>query len=165
MDLKEVHLTDVEAAWLAAAIDGEGYISFFLKDDHHSHRHPSEWPKIVPTIEIANNSKPFLEYAKKIIGAGGVYSQGSKNCFNYRLFTKSLCSQVLKQIFPFLIIKKYQARKVMQFCDRQNGGYTLEDLHIYEAVKRANYNGRAPLLGSDRYKKLKKRLENKGDDK
>jgi len=67
MTLRDVSLTDVEAAWLAAAIDGEGYISLFLKDDHHSHRCPSEWPKIVPTSDRYKKLKKRLEKEVAVI--------------------------------------------------------------------------------------------------
>ena len=157
MALGQIHLSDAEAAWLAAAIDGEGSITFFIKRDKQSGK-----PVIEPHVSIYNNSVPFLNYAKKIIGFGNVYCKENR-ASEYRLNSQNLCYQILTQTFPFLIIKRLQARKVMQFCERNGGTYTLKDLHIYEAVKRANYKHNAPLLQNDLYNELKMQLESGGD--
>jgi len=158
MELNEIKLTDVESAWLAAAIDGEGTITFFMTTDQHTDK-----PKIQPHISIYNTSVPFLKKAKNIIGYGNVYIHPEKNCHEYRINSGNICCQILKFIFPHLVIKRFQARKMIQFCERPAGKYTLKDLHIYEAVKRANYRGNAPLLESNAYNELKIQLESGGD--
>lgn len=155
MEESKISLTDVQAAWLAAAIDGEGTITFHIIKDH------SGYLVIQPRVSIYNTSLPFLEKAKVLIGYGNVYKY-EKEAGEYRLNSGKLCYQVLKAIFPHLVIKRFQARKVMQFCERPGGSYTLKDLHIYEAVKRENYRGNAPLLESEPYQELKIQLNQGG---
>lgn len=153
--LGKIELTEPQAAWLAAAIDGEGSVTFFIKRDGSN-------LIIEPHISIYSNSTAFLNHAKKIIGWGNVYDKKSKPTSEYRLNSCNLCNQVLKQIFRYIIIKRFQARKMMQFCDRPAGKYTLKDLHIYEAIKRANWKS-GPMLENELYMELKIQLEEGGE--
>lgn len=59
-------MNDIDAAWLAAAIDGEGTISI-TKDKRKDGTF-----RYAPLISICNTNIDFLKNVERIINAGGV---------------------------------------------------------------------------------------------
>jgi hypothetical protein len=104
-------LTIPEAAWLAGVIDGEGSIGLY--------DYGKEGRRVL--IQMANTNKEFVKKMSDIIGCGSsVYRfrfhgshKGRKPMYHYALKGSARCYVVLKQIVPFLIIKKALAEKII----------------------------------------------------
>jgi hypothetical protein len=104
--------TQVEAAWLAAAIDGEG--SFGLYD------YGREGRRVL--IQMGNTNEAFVGEMRRIIGCGSsIYRtkfaashKGRKPIYHYVLKGSARCYWVLKQLVPYLIIKKEKASKIIR---------------------------------------------------
>ncbi|KKN79325.1 hypothetical protein LCGC14_0341070 [marine sediment metagenome] len=99
-----------EATWLACAVDGEGWLGLYTK---------YKWP--VVEIGITNTSVAFLQYAVKIAGGkvrnGRKGGDGKKAMFRMSIKGHKHVLIVLKDIFPYLIIKKGKALEMMQFIE------------------------------------------------
>jgi hypothetical protein len=101
----------VEAAWLAAAIDGEG--SFGLYDYGREGRRVQ--------IQLGNTSEAFVRRFRELIGCGSTVfraafaasHKGRKPMYHYSLKGSARCYAVLRQVTPFLIIKRSNAERIM----------------------------------------------------
>lgn len=109
--------TIAEAAWLAGVVDGEGSIGLY--DYGREGR--------CVQIQMGNTNKPFVEEMKRIIGGvgssvcrttfstkGKAPHKGRKPMFHYTLKGSLRCYAVLKQVIPYLIIKKEKALSIVQ---------------------------------------------------
>jgi hypothetical protein len=99
-----IGMKDVDAAWLAAAIDGEGTISLVKNRSRTS---------FSPFIGVFNNNEEFCKKAERLVGSGGISKQG--HC--YRFTTKRLdrVESTLKEILPYLIVKKSNAKLLLNW--------------------------------------------------
>lgn len=103
--------TSVEAAWLAAAIDGEGSIGLY--------NYTNDGRRTV--IQMGNTSKAFVTEFRRIIGCGsqilrhnmGKDHKGRKPMHYYNLKGSRRCCLVLTQVIPYLIIKKIKAKRIV----------------------------------------------------
>jgi len=130
------NLTMVQRAYIAGLIDGEGYISLCYRKRvrdtvTHNCLHPS--------VEISNTKKQLSIYCQK--------QKGKWNAA-YRLHISAVNDvyELLKQITPFLIIKKKQAILLMQFCEirlssRLGDGFSQRELDIYKKLRKLNKRG------------------------
>jgi hypothetical protein len=104
--------TDIEASWLASAIDGEG--SFGLYD------YGKEGRRVC--IQVGNTNEDYVKEFKRIIGCGssvlrhkfGPDHKGRKPMYHYTLKGSCRCYWVLVQVIPYLIIKKSKAEDIVQ---------------------------------------------------
>lgn len=102
----------IEAAWLAGVIDGEGSIGLY--------NYGREGRRVI--IQIGNTNEAFVAEVKRIIGCGSSIIRhefhgshmGRKPIYHYALKGSARCYVVLKQIAPFLIIKKNLAEKIIK---------------------------------------------------
>lgn len=107
----------VEAAWLAGVIDGEGSIGLY--------DYGREGRRVI--VQMANTNEAFVAEMKRIIGGVGstVYRtefgtggdtphKGRKPMFSYALKGSLRCYAVLKQVLPYLIIKKDKAESIIE---------------------------------------------------
>lgn len=99
-----------EAAWLAGVVDSDG--SFGLYTDKKGAK--------LAIVQVANVCPEFLDHVRKLIGAGSrvnhipsLSHKGRKPMFNFVLKGCSRCYWVLKQICPFLIIKREKAETIL----------------------------------------------------
>jgi len=104
--------TIAEAVWLAGVVDGEG--SFGLYD------YGREGRRVM--IQMGNTSEAYVKEMKRIIGGVGSTvhrtnfhktHKGRKPIYHYVLKGSARCYAVLKQIIPYLIIKKNKAEKIV----------------------------------------------------
>lgn len=114
-------LSAAQASWLAALVDGEGTIGIYRmgRTDGGSKY------KYVGLLEISNTCKPLLEQAAVFVGdksfisnhnPGNVRKKGHKPL--YKLLLKCRTTPlVLKQILPWLIVKREQAKLVIEYYD------------------------------------------------
>ena len=116
-------MTDAEKAWLACAIDGEGFISLVDRIDPKT-----KWRQRYVEIGVVNTDRRFVDYAAKLFGAGTIRCKkrgtgtigstsyaGKKDVFDLRLKDHDKVSAVLQQIRPYLIIKQDKADRVLEF--------------------------------------------------
>ena len=108
--------TETEISYLAGIIDGEGYIgidsSYKRKNKPHNYQ---------VRIGIANTNIKLLNWVKSIFG-GWVGKKGKpkksnhKQSYEWRLQAKK-AEEIIKMIYPYLIIKKEQATIALKFRD------------------------------------------------
>jgi hypothetical protein len=110
-----------EAAWLAATVDGEG--SFGLYD------YGREGRRVM--IQMGNTNEEFVKEMKRIIGGigstvirttFGKSHKGRKPMYHYVLKGSLRCYFVLKQIVPYLIIKKDKALSIIKKLESEPFG-------------------------------------------
>ena len=153
-------MSEVERAWLAAAIDGEGSIGF------HSCKQKRKNPvgsQVVhyARITVTTTSAKFIEHIKDITGVGNlatlnppaIKKRGHKTQFAWRVTKMQHVYEILSQINPYLIIKKEQANNAMAYClHRMQQGYhrlTEDDHRTYgEFARRGSELNR--LSGRDK---------------
>lgn len=103
-----------EAAWLAGVIDGEGSISIGL------YNYKREGRRVL--IQMGNTNERFVRKVRSIIGCGSRVRRhkfapshkGRKLMYCYSLKGSIRCYFVLKQVLPYLIIKKQLAKKILK---------------------------------------------------
>lgn len=92
------HMTDLERGWLAAAIDGEGCLSYV---------------KAYPRITIVNTSLPFLERAQEITASGTIRARKRQAAHHKPSWSWSIdgygAVAVLEQVVGDLIVKQERA--------------------------------------------------------
>ncbi len=108
-------LNEIERAWLAAIIDGEGSIMLLKRRDSRSRRGFI----YVPTLLISNTNKAVLVRAWELIGEGGVYP-AKKETLLWKMKwlyngSAGVMRLILPQILPYLIVKKGQAKKTLEY--------------------------------------------------
>jgi len=109
--------TDLENAYFAGILDGEGTIALKRSHDtlHRKHTH------YYPGVMITNTHKGVCDLAKEIYG-GCVYERkswrhtGYKPCFQW-LIGSRMADSFLRLVLPYLIIKKDQAELVLTFYE------------------------------------------------
>ena len=115
-------MTTEEASWLACAIDGEGSITY---------GHRQRW--ILFKVQVANTKIEFLEFAKQITGCGQIYG------YKWVVYRLADIEAILKQVLPFLIIKRHQAELVLKIAESKESN-SVERFEVMEEVKRLNNN-------------------------
>jgi len=129
-------LSDLQAVWLSAFIDGEGTIGIW-RERRQGNKSGYRYKAVVT---VSNTNFDILSQMKKFVdGCVNVHSTGRKKrqkvC--YRLTVKQRAvGLLLQQIRDFLIIKRRQADIVLQFCRalEQAPVRTSEDHEIFEQL-------------------------------
>jgi hypothetical protein len=139
-------VTEEEKAYLAGLIDGEGTVTLVR---HHRGQYPQ------PRLAIANNSRMLLEWVKDRLGFGVIVSRSRrKESHHYSFVWQTQCAgpvlRTLRQVEPFLILKKRHARLLLdeyKGCTPRNGKYTPEMLEtkkeLVEEIRRLNAETRS----------------------
>lgn len=112
-----LELTDVQAAWLAALIDGEGSIGVWrAKRKTSGYRYDG-------IVQIANTNVELLMKAKEHTGElhalrfqnpGNVKTKKHKPLFVLRIRSRKV-PVLLPQLLPYLIVKRRQAELVIAY--------------------------------------------------
>lgn len=138
-------MNEIIFAQLATAIDAEGSISIIR------HR-KTKWCNYCPMIQIVNKSKEWLEYFKSgVSGFRKIQPIKWKDRTYYRLDMRKIdkVCDVLKHILPYLIIKKYRAELVIEFCESRlknsKLSYSEHELELRKEVFLINITGRGHL--------------------
>lgn len=133
-------------AYMAGIIDGEGCLRF----SRHDHR-TGMAPSFLPRVDIANTNEIICRRLQFAFG-GSVYVEkrkaGKKKCWRW-VAQGEMAYDLLKLLFPYLVIKKAQALLLIESWE----GHT-------------KYHKRTPIqLEADeiRIKKIKE-LNRRGDD-
>lgn len=126
--VKELTLTNVEAAWLAALIDGEGTISIYRE------RRPANVAGIrfSACVQINNTSLELMTRISSLL-PGWLRTEkakpGHKVVYRFQLGRRYI-KQVMQLLFPHLIIKKSQCAIAWNFCnERESGSFRGHENH------------------------------------
>lgn len=126
---------DMQLAWAAGFIDGEGCIQ--------ASRNSSKTSEIRPMISVGQADHPAcLERLRTILDAGSVYRprtqniRGKKTMFVWSASGATQCYRVLISVMPLMIVKQDQARELLRLVHlifaRKQGTRKLTDAE-YEA--------------------------------
>lgn len=145
-----------EASWLAGAIDGEGSIGLY--DFRREGRRVS--------ITLANSNKDFVLRARKVIGCGStVYRtnlhlshKGRKPIYMYCLKGSNRCYWLLKQIIPYLIIKKDKASDIIKELENKPFGRWVNCTKEYRKLnsERLKKEWQDPIIRKNRIEGMRK---------
>lgn len=99
-------MTNIEKAYIAGIVDGEGSIMLtrFHKNQYHS-----------PCVSISSTDLELLEWVKNTVKAGKINTKKNyneekhKNSYTYTIIYDEAI-QLLKDIEPYLVIEKKKAR-------------------------------------------------------
>lgn len=122
-------MTEIDKAYIAGIIDGEGSIML-------QRFHSNEFP--VPCVSISSTSLELLNWIKKTIEKGLIISKKNynpevhKDCYSYVL-RRNDAIYLIKEIYSYLIIETKRNRaelilKNYKALTPRNGRYSLEML-------------------------------------
>jgi len=136
------HLSDVEKAYIACAIDCEGTISL--------RRHKKSWK---PYMAITNTNKEFLENIRRMCNAGRIKAKkmrvlcraGSvalvRYCYDL-IFNVREIERLLPQILPYLVIKRERAELLLRYFKLKKEGKRGKIEEIHRKIKLLNMMSR-----------------------
>ena len=134
------NLSKEDASYIAGLIDGEGCLSL-LSQEYGSH----EGMSITPSIQVAMASEKTIDYLVKKTGLDKKSErfhekENLKNQWVYRLHSRKDVLSLLTQISPYLIEKKDQADKIIEYCKnrKDNKPYTQHEKKLVRDVKGLN---------------------------
>lgn len=120
-------MTDVEKAYIAGIIDGEGSIMLIKL---HSNEFPS------PCISIASTTLELLTYIKSVIGKGSIIKKKNYNTTSHKdsysfSLKRNNSINLLEEIYTYLIIESKRKRaklilKNYKALTPRNGRYSSE---------------------------------------
>ncbi len=121
-----------EASWLAGVIDGEGSIGLY--------NYGREGRRVC--IQLANTNKEFVCKVRRIVGCGSQINRtgwhkshkGRKALYLYSLKGSNRCYRALKQIVPYLIIKRKKAIDILKELEEKPFGRWLNALPEYRKM-------------------------------
>jgi len=108
-------LDELERAWLASVIDGEGSV-FLSKVVDRAYRRGFYY---LPQFSVSNSNRDFLIKIARVIGEGTVHRgkkgrDGTKTRWEY-LASAGVLRVILRQILPYMIVKKTRAQKMIEY--------------------------------------------------
>lgn len=114
----KLNLSEFDKGWLAAGIDFEGYISICKAVSKKRIRYGLY-------VGISCTHKGIIEEAKRKVGLGSIrkyqpeayINKGYKPCYHWYIQSNQALA-FLKQIEPYLIIKREQAKLAIQFQEK-----------------------------------------------
>lgn len=145
----EIQLSDVQSAWLAALLDGEGSIGLWRI---RRTANKSGWVYRAG-MEICNTNREILEAVRSVVGGWVNIGDVRKTNPRHKPAFKALLSQravlpVLRAVAPYLIIKRRQAEIVMLFRETlENAGARTASEHelfaqLWAECRELNRRGR-----------------------
>lgn len=142
--------TELEYAYLAGIVDGEGTITI---TKHQQHLRPTFQFK--PMIIVSNTNRPLIEYLCRSFGGSKIFSHrrrpGHRDQWCWRLMSLKAIEGVLDRILPHLIVKRPQAlvareyvlaRKAAKAYGRGGGrGYGRQEHECHARIRLLNRSG------------------------
>jgi hypothetical protein len=146
-------MDELERAWLAGVIDGEGSI-FLSKVFDRAYRRGFFYR---PQLLASSSNRLFLIRIAEIIGEGTVHrakkgGDGAKTRWEY-VATAGVLRTILPQILPYLIVKRERAQRMLEYFEFvdahplwglkqiEPGYYEMLD-SLYFKLKRLNQKGK-----------------------
>lgn len=137
------NMKETEKAYISGFFDGDGSVII--------HRNPTRrWYGL--SIVFANTNKELLLQIREMIGEGCLNSRkdGKKRKMKYKkgwnLYFHGKKAQILlREMLPYLILKKVRAKLALEFPIRNN---SFEKLSIQEKAKRVELYHRLKVLNT-----------------
>ena len=137
-----MELAETQKAWLAAAIDGEGSITFVTRKMTYRKKDGtcSNYVYHMPYVEICNTVLDFVQHAKNISNIGYIKISKSKNArvktmFRWIVYNYGDISRLLPVIMPYLIIKREKAKRILTYINfRLTRGKTTKRGHLEQSL-------------------------------
>jgi len=146
--VQSIVLSDAEKGYLAGIIDGEGTLRVM--------RALKLW--YAPFIQITNTNKAIMDWLQKLLGEKGIghtyHEKYSKKPNHrpkhvYNIASVQGVKQILDQIAHLLVIKKEQAKLLLEFIEMKENkadyGVLSREREIFEELKRLNARGTGKL--------------------
>jgi len=117
---KDNQREDVEIAYIAGLIDGEGCIRMQKQYDR------KDWsPKYTPSINFTNTNRESVELISEFFGGTKIFEHysgddgfnGNKVCYRTQISGKNLVMNILKKLIPYLRIKKREAELIVEYVE------------------------------------------------
>ena len=121
------HLSEIEKAYLAGILDGEGCIALVR---NNGRKNKSGYPEYYPRVSIGNTSVALQSWFEKHMPNIGIFVYHARphdnnpmhrNLWEWTLNGNRRCMVFLSEISPYLVVKKEQAELLSQ------GYVTLDD--------------------------------------
>lgn len=160
-------MNDLEKSYVAGFTDGEGSILM-----QKAKRNCSRGWVLVPIFSITNTNKDVLKYINELLGCGSVTiskrNYPNKILYHLQVMRKKDMLRVLKEIEPFMRVKKRQAQLTIRFIESRSEKipldnpmkripiehkgtniskgtksipYTEEEIKIHEEIRKLNWRG------------------------
>lgn len=119
----EFHLSEPEAAYLAAIIDGEGALSVSV-----SWRRKN-YPGITVALSITNTNLELIEWIREKLNLQKRYTKripkpGCKTTFDIGICHRAHLKNVILRVFPYLIVKRGLASQMLKIIElKKNGAF------------------------------------------
>ena len=140
MDIHEQNFNDLELAWLAGFIDGDGHISLVLKGDNFAPRismSNTDFPTQNIILDILN--KNHLPHYKPRYRKGKKTDDGIRHNDSWEIPTQGFndCIVWVDLLNPYLKSKFEKANYMAEFIkfrqrSKDKAAYTIEELNIAE---------------------------------
>jgi hypothetical protein len=120
--MEVIKMKEVDKAWLAAAIDGEGTLSINRRNKGR---------KCFVVLRVFNNDINFVKKAKRIIDEsygerlGGICKRKDCGTFNYTLSRPDIIRKIIVDLEEFWIVKKHNAGVCLKFIDGEVSNYKI----------------------------------------
>jgi len=107
-------------SYLAGIIDGEGTIR--IGKSSPPIKYPNHNPKYYAAISIGMVDKKVIEIIVKKFGSKirEECVPNRKKIYRWGTSGNKVVPNIIKQLLPYLIVKKEQAKLVIKFCEKQN---------------------------------------------
>ena len=118
-------MTPTESAYVGGIIDGEGYIEFKWADRIRRDRKGSPtYHTLICRMEVSQVDKRLIDYLMEITKEGNRGMKYYPNEPNWQDQHRWRCNyhgvyRTLKQVYPYLIVKKEKAKKVIDYYDKK----------------------------------------------
>lgn len=138
-------MTELEAAYLAGIIDGDGSLTL----THRKRNAVRGWENIEPHMNISNTSQSLMSHLSQMLGAPFyiVKDRRSRNWKQHFIISISAFVELdalLTRIIPYLIVKRRRAEIMLELVKRRlsKKPYTEEDRKLLREFRRLNRRGK-----------------------
>lgn len=138
-------MTELEVAYLAGIIDGEGTLTL-------AHRRRNEergWENIEPHLSISNTDPNLMQYLSQLLGAPFYAAREKRNHKWKQSLIISISAFVelealLSRVIPYLVVKRRRAEIMLALVRRRLARlpYTDEDRQMVREFRQLNRRGR-----------------------
>ena len=134
-------MLEVDKAWFAGIIDGEGCISIYARSNH-----------FVPGVKIGNTNELLINNCKRILDEAGIEyfirfsDRGDRNnakpAWELCLESRPRVIAVLNMIYPYLVSKKAQADLILEWCGKSKRAKLDTESNFIPNIRSLNLRGR-----------------------
>lgn len=134
------NLSDIDKAYLAGFIDGEGCICFLKQTRKNRERY-------TPCITIVNTNKEIIEWINGKIPYFNLHvstrPKNHKDMYIIETRKQMPIKYILQMMIPYLKVKKEQAELMLEYINnRLSGVYVSRNRKIYHQLKELNRRGK-----------------------